>query len=478
VADPDTPISPTATAAEAGIVNDRRSRRAPRVDDLHPRVRSAFEALDVSGVEWALLRGFDRLAAGGGDIDLLADPSAAERLDALLASAEFTRLPARGHGSHRFYVSYDAQDDVWPHLDVVTEVAFGRLQEFCTDLAEPLLARRQRVASVATLEPGDAFWHMLLHDLLRTGEVADGRRELLRSLVREADASSPLAVLVADLRPTAVRGLISAVGNGDWDGARRVGSELRQAWRLRHAGNVMTRSVVHRIGRHVPVAGSDMAGVSVAVLGPDGAGKTTLADGVRASIPIPARYVYLGIWRESRLDQRLSRIIGARLALRLMRLVSKSMLIRYHRRLGRVVLLDRFTCDADLPSPDLDWKGRISAQLVRRTCADPDLIILLDAPVELMYARKGEHGVRELEVRRRAYLEMADRFPQMVVLDASEQADQVRRRATAVLWERWSRRMAFGRRANGSVVGLGTPAGVRRRRRRPGWLQRFRGRGR
>jgi thymidylate kinase len=157
-----------------------------------------------------------------------------------------------------------------------------------------------------------------------------------------------------------------------------------------------------------------------------------------SSVPLPARYVYLGVWRDIRWEEQLSRIFGARLAIRLVKLIGKRGLIAYHRFLGCVVLLDRFTCDADLPSADLDRWARISARLVRRTNADPDLMILLDGPVELMYARKHEQGLAELQLRRDAYLAMTERFPQMVVLDAARPAEEVRRRATELVWGRWS----------------------------------------
>ena len=74
------------------------------------------------------------------------------------------------------------------------------------------------------------------------------------------------------------------------------------------------------------------------------------------------------------------------------------------------------------------------------TCAPADLILLPDAPVELMHARKGEHGLGELQLRRDAYLDMLGRFPQMVVVDVAQAPDAVRRRATVLLWDRWSRR--------------------------------------
>lgn len=61
---------------------------------------------------------------------------------------------------------------------------------------------------------------------------------------------------------------------------------------------------------------------------------------------------------------------------------------------------------------------------------------MLDAPGELMFARKGEHTVEALERRRQGYLALRDRFPQLVVVDATQPAQVVRRQVTEVIWER------------------------------------------
>lgn len=407
---------------------------------VHPHVSAAFAALDAAGVDWALLRGVDELAAPTGDVDILVDAGATE-LDAALSRAGLVPVRARGHGSHRFYVGCSA-DDGWLMIDAVTDVAFGRFQECSTNVARALLDRRRRLGSVAVLDAADAFWHLLLHDALRDDDVPARHRDALRSQAWPGATTSPLHAVVSAIGPDVAGAFLAAVRDDDWTAVRALGAHVRRRW-YRQRRYVRVRSALRAIERRLPARQG--GGTSVAILGADGAGKTTLAEGLRASIRIPSRYVYLGIWRQTPLEERLRRVFGARLALRLAKLATKSVVIRYHRARGRVVLLDRFTCDADLPAADLDWKGRISALLVRRTCAEPDLILLLDAPVELMYSRKGEHGIDELQLRRDAYLAMGDRFPQMVVLDASEPVDLVRRRAAALVWDAWSRRTSAAR---------------------------------
>jgi len=403
---------------------------------VHSPPRNAFQALDDRGIAWALLRGAEALDERSADVDMLVDAVATAEIDAVLRTAGFARIPAPGHGSHRFYVSYDPSEDRWIDLDIVTDVAFGTRQEFRTALAPALLGRRRRVGAVAALHPEDRFWHLLLHLLLSHGEVPARYRDVVCSSASSALGAGPVEAFVRALRPGVASRLPAAVNARDWRAVVELGRELRCAWYLRGALGVVARSTLHRLERHVPPGGAHR-GMSVAVLGPDGAGKTTLAKALRSSTRLPTAYLYLGVWRESRFEAQLRRIFGARLALRLGNLLTKAVLIAWNQRRGRLVVLDRYTLDAELPSDDLDLKGRISARLVRRTNADPDLMILLDAPAELMYARKGEHGVAELQLRRKAYLAMAKRFPQMVVVDAEQSRDEVRRQATQLIWKRW-----------------------------------------
>jgi thymidylate kinase len=76
--------------------------------------------------------------------------------------------------------------------------------------------------------------------------------------------------------------------------------------------------------------------------------------------------------------------------------------------------------------------------LSRWLAPPPGLVVLLDAPGELMFARKGEHTPELLEQRRQAYRSIVGHFPHAVVLDASRPLEEVTRRAVAAVWQRFT----------------------------------------
>jgi hypothetical protein len=130
---------------------------------------------------------------------------------------------------------------------------------------------------------------------------------------------------------------------------------------------------------------------------------------------------YPRVWRESRFEYRRRRILGARLAVRLMTLPLEAAVSAGDRWRGRVVLLDHSALDDDRPSDLLDLRNRISAKLARRTNAPPDPMLPLDA-----------------------YLGMAKRMPHTATNDAQQPSDEVRRQATELLKQRWSQRNRGG----------------------------------
>jgi thymidylate kinase len=407
--------------------------------DVPPLLRTAFNALDSAGFAWVMLRDSGSAVSASDDVDILVEPAAAASLDSLFANLGYRRLSGVGQGSHRFYLGYDVAYDTFVTLDIVTEVAFGRQLEFLTAAAPSLLARAGRVGGVNVLAADDAFWHLLLHYLLDKRSVPPGGHERLVHTAVAASPAGQLAETVDSVRPAGLTAadILSLVRAGDTRAVDALTGALRRAWRTKDHRRVRLRLLRSRLERaHILRSpGHRSIGMTIAILGPDGAGKTTLAGGLAASVPLPSRQVYMGVWREYPWDRWLRCLPGARLGLRLARLAARAGECQYHRLRGRIVFLDRFTYDAALPMPELDWRGRVTAAMVRRLSSEPDLVLVLDAPAEVMYARKGEQGVPVLARDRTAYLRLATKHPAATVIDASLPPSGVRRQAHLAFWQ-------------------------------------------
>ncbi len=426
-------VPPESTAAEAG--------RAPTVP-IHPLLAEAFALLDSTGIPWALLRGADDLAGPDGDVDVLVDVAMLPALDATLARAGLHRVVAPGRGSHRFYCAYDAAMDLWLELDVVSAVQFGPYQDLQTSLAAGCLTRRVRERTLWRLAPEDENWLLILHLLLDKGRVCSDRLPAARSAARAATVADPVARALDTIAGMgAAQRVLSCLRSPIPQNSAELAAWLRREWARQYPLRTVGRRYGHRACRRLALRGGGArSGLLVAVMGPDGAGKTTLASAVRAGFPAPTAYVHMGIWRSGRWDRVLPHVPGARLTQRLCRVVSGSSAARYHRRRGRLVLLDRSVYDSQLPGDeDRSFGGRITSAAMMRLAPTPELVLFLDAPGAVMFARKGEHSAAVLERRRRAYLHMAARIDGGTVLDATEAPAEVRRQALERIWPRYLR---------------------------------------
>lgn len=181
-------------------------------------------------------------------------------------------------------------------------------------------------------------------------------------------------------------------------------------------------------------------GAVVVVLGPDGAGKTTLARSLVARSVQDARYVYMGLWRTRAWSPLLRYVPGGRTASTLVQLLAGIAEVRRHARRGRLVVLDRYVHDALLAEgADTSLGGRFVSALLARVAPDPDVVLVLDVPGETMFARKGEHSPAVLEARRQGYLQLARDLPQARLLDAQQSAPVVLAAAEELLARRLPR---------------------------------------
>jgi thymidylate kinase len=404
-------------------------------DDLQIRILAAWDRLRV---RWALLREPEGKGKAAGDTDLLVHPDDLGRARAAALAEGLVEHPGVHRGTH--LIGYDESAGRWVWLHCVTDLSYGPWRTLRTDAADAVLERR---LTGGRLHPTDRLWETLLHCLLDRQDIPGRHREHLATLAVPAEISSPLADAVS-LRlpaPWTPETVLAAVRDQEWSRLEELGGRWRAACRRR--GPSLPSRAIAALGR-LPghLQGLWLGrGVRAALLGPDGAGKSTLASGLETTVPLPMAQVYMGLtggWLR-RVDKlRLPGIVR----------VGRMLVIwgRYLRGLalaagGKLVIFDRYIYDAEVPTPyELGPAARLARWIDGHICPGPDVTILLDAPGEVMYRRKGEYDAQTLEHWRQRFLGVRRRVPDLEVVDTTRPADVVLRDVTARIWRRYARR--------------------------------------
>jgi thymidylate kinase len=203
----------------------------------------------------------------------------------------------------------------------------------------------------------------------------------------------------------------------------------------------------------------------VALIGPDGAGKTTIARVLPERLPMRTTYLYMGVAAESsnkllpttRLIEaikgrrRVSRAqapadrrsrrggptsrrggplkaamkavgAGLRLGNRVAEEWYRQGLAWSHQVRGEVVIFDRhFYIDyhaADIAGAPTSPRRRLHGWMLQHAYPRPDLVVYLDAPVEVLLARKGEGTLESIARRQADYRSLADEVEHFAIVDA------------------------------------------------------------
>jgi thymidylate kinase len=419
------------------------SRSAPDIETQktpHPLVMEVFRAFDEAKIAWVLLRDEVELAEPEGDVDLLLEPAAAGRARKLLRSLSFVRVPTLGRGSHVQYVGYHAEDERSIKFDIVTDLAFGPYFALHTRAAAGCLARRRRVAELATLAPDDAFWALLLHELIDSGRSRPKRANRLEELSREARPDTDWAEYVAiSSEGWTTERVLDAARRADWNALEGLSSTIGAMWIRRDRLAVSARLIAGRLGRlfEPALALLKRPGFTVAILGPDGTGKSTLAAAIRHSFPFPARVVYMGLWQK---PVRQYALPGMNLLGRLSFLWGRYLTGQYHRARGRLVLFDRYSYDAFLRLGDpMGRRDRLFLWTLAHACPAPDMVLVLDAPGAIAHARNGEHTIHYLDEDRDRFVALRNRLAHVEIVDASRSAEAVRKDVVDRIWRHYGR---------------------------------------
>ena len=212
---------------------------------------------------------------------------------------------------------------------------------------------------------------------------------------------------------------------------------------------------------------------TVSLIGPDGVGKTTVAKRLESSLPMPVKYIYMGLndsaanfsLPTTRIKHAIfkgkmtssqsaqaspeknalnhsspiiivlsSKVIKiARKTLGLVNLILEEWYRQFvailYEKSGYIVIFDRhFIYDFYDFNGRNDYetvKRRIHDRILKKTMLEPDLVICLDAPGEVAFKRKGEFNIEDLEIKRSQYINLQKVVKNFVIIDASRGLDDV-----------------------------------------------------
>jgi thymidylate kinase len=104
-------------------------------------------------------------------------------------------------------------------------------------------------------------------------------------------------------------------------------------------------------------------------------------------------------------------------------------------------VFDRYIYDAEVPTPHpLAPADRLGRWIDGRSCPAPDLILVLDAPGEVMHQRKGEYDPVMLEQWRQRFRGLQQRLPNVELIDTTRDIEIVRADVVDRVWRCYAAR--------------------------------------
>ena len=219
---------------------------------------------------------------------------------------------------------------------------------------------------------------------------------------------------------------------------------------------------------------------TIALIGPDGTGKSTISKKLQGLLPLPTKYIYMGINQEATnftlpttlLWKKIKRASGRGTDMggppdpnrlqpppknplkRMVRELKSGLWIAnllaeewyrqfvtwYYISHGYVVIFDRHFYFDYYKYHIANRVGRTFGErahgfVLNRIFPKPDLVIFLDAPAEVLFARKQEGSVELLEQRRQEYNQFQGKVKRFVTIDTTQSVDEVANQVCNVIMD-------------------------------------------
>ncbi len=420
----------------------------PEQLEIGQLVTAVFRAWREADIKFLVLRNYEQLPHfTANDIDVLVAPGERDRAEqVLLAAAQSVgfRLHNRGEFATLALYLSDPRTNLQAHFDLFTELKWRGLDFI--DCSE-FLGRRRSRDSFAVPHAADEAATNLLAFMIYTGRVKEKYKVSISAGFR-AEPAIATALLAKTYGPSAAGFMVTAGAQEKWGELEaRTGEWRRTLVRRQIFGQPLKTlsSLFTDAGRFIRRF-IRPPGLMVVLCGADGSGKSTagrgIIDGLSGTFsPQKGKFFH---WKPALFSAKrkvahgpatdphgksvrnpilslcyfafhwLEFFLGSHLAIR-------PVTFR-----GGLVLIDRFYYDFFVDQRR--YRLRISEFIVRLGylfLKKPDLVLLLDAPAEVLQARKQEVSPAETARQCEAYRLLIQSLPNGRRIDATQPAEKV-----------------------------------------------------
>ena len=425
-----------------------------------------FQTLEEAGIGYCVLHGYDDLPARvASDIDCVVSAEVLPRRLASVLRADRERLGARivqwfDDAAH-FIVLCGRAPDGEPFFVQLHACADYHLARRTFYSGEEFLRGRERRNGFWIPAPALEFASHLAKKIAKSELTEEAARSLEVLYARDPAGCRQHAVRLwggeyADL-------VTAAAERAEWDTVRQHVVSLRKEQNRRillRAPLGVARDWLAAAARRVRRVRRADRGLNVVLLGPDGSGKSSVVEAVRCGVApafvatqrrtFPPALLRRGSGTNAtphatRERSFISSVIRAVCYWFVYCTLGHYLLIRPAMARATLLLHDRHLVDALVDPKRYRYGGpRWLLRLIWGLVPKPDLVILLDAPAELVQARKQEVPVEETRRQLAAYRELVSGMRNGRVVDAAMPLREVVAAVEDLILDRLAARAAGG----------------------------------
>ncbi len=251
-------------------------------------LQGLFSTLNEKGVLYCVLRNYESLPYDiGNDLDLFVSNNQIKDFESILFDG------AKKHGwlllkrpkrfGYQSYWYYHPISNSFIHIDAFSQTSWKGL---LLSNAESLLTLRKRCRDFYVPVAADEYYILFMKDLMQDGKIKEKYLDGIHNVVVE-DSDAFLDRLIWSVGQPMADELIDHIFASRWKKIESMKKRIRLATiatNLRNRFMKTCASIILFLTGHLQALLIKPNGIFIALIGPDGSGKTTVSEGLRSSL--------------------------------------------------------------------------------------------------------------------------------------------------------------------------------------------------